>query len=257
MSDLAFLREFSSQPAKPVTTSLSSLSGSYQDAEPRPTSAPVATPQRENPVISSRLTSSTTERFSNPPASTAVEPTPTEESTVKEAPKESMEEPKTKSTSAQKFSYMYGVVGEVPKGYKAAAACYNCKHRESIADICMKYNFPVASNYGCESFEVIPPPEMYSNQVAEPEPAPEQSVNSNTATEVELSPLDQALVTYESVLSTLADQEIAGSVLNRVTERFSNRSDYADAYLKLKYRRAYEDKHGSLEGAFLTNEDSN
>jgi hypothetical protein len=209
--------------------------------------------------MATRLTSATTERFTNPPVEKEAEVSDIKESEPAATEELKEAEPEVPNVTpnqvgTQKFGYMYGVVGEVPKGYKAAAACCNCKYSDGY---CTKYNFPIAGNYSCDDFEVIPVPEMYSNKMVDLEEPASATIVTDKMTEVDLSPLDQALVLYESVLSTLADGDLAGDVLNKVVERFSNRSEYADAFLRLKYRRAYEDKHGSLEGAFLVNEEGN
>lgn len=245
MSDLDFLREFNSNSVKPTINPLSNLSGSYKDTD----IDSVNISKKDNSVNSTKTESVITESYSNISTDNDIK-----DVLVKKAKnnKDKTESQTDSVNPPQKFSYMHGVVGEVPKGYKAGRVCYNCKNRESVADVCMVYNFPIAANYGCDDFELIEYSfETYTNK----------GVESNTETSIvaasNLEDLDQAVVMYEPILQVLSDQELAGIALNKVTERFSSRSDYADAYLRLKYRRAYESKHGNLEGAFLIKEDKN
>lgn len=261
MSDTTFLRDFSAQPAKPVTNQLSPLSGSYSDADARP-------------AARSAVSSTPTERYSNatltapappvekpasvsqpsstvPPATdSAVDKTAKEDVPLTRSPEVTVVAEKPKEVKrTEKFTY--GVVGSVPPGYKAAVACVNCKHFDSWNGICQCCNFPCASNYSCDKFELIGAPNTEEGDETE------KYSQSATVKEPQLSLLDQAVVDYEVVLSSLADGDVASVALNKVVERFSKRSDYADAFLKLKYRRLYEDKHGNLEGAFVTAEEGN
>jgi hypothetical protein len=234
MSDYKFLSEFSTQPAKPPENVLTPLSGSYEDAAVRTPPAPVATP--------SVTTKQPVETYSKPDV---IEEEP-------EAPKAEPEtiviEPEVNKVTAdkqqtQKFSY--GVVGDVPPGFKAAASCCNCKH--SNFDVCSAFNFPINFNYTCDSFEIIKvETEVFSNVIEEPK--------VEAPPEPELTSLEKAVQDYDSVLSTFADGDVAHEALNKVVERFTNRSEYADAFLKLRYRRFYEDKHGNLQDAFVSPE---
>lgn len=256
MSDITFLRDFSAQPAKPVDNQLTRLSGSFDDANARPSkNTPMAPPAPS--MVNNRISSPTpTQKYTNPVTEEAppvVVATPEPEPVVTPEVKQVKEVfSKVESVAPQEEKkvqrFGYGVVGDVPPGFKAAASCCNCKH--SNFEVCSAFNFPITFNYTCDSFEIIKveKPETYSKPaevVKEPEPQPE------------LSPIDKAVTDYDSVLSLFADGDIASSALSKVVERFSNRSEYADAFLRLKYRRFYEDRHGSLEGAFLTPEEGN
>jgi hypothetical protein len=205
-------------------------------------------------MITNRISSPTpTQKYTNPVAEEAppvvvAVPEPAVIPEVKEV--FSKVEPVAPQEDKKVQRFGYGVVGDVPPGFKAAASCMNCKYANY--DVCTLCNFPIALNYTCDDFEVIKveKPEVYSKpaeEVKEPEPEPQP----------ELSPIDKAVAEYEQVLSMFADGDVASSALDKVVERFSNRSEYADAFLRLKYRRFYEDRHGSLEGAFLTPEEGN
>lgn len=249
MSDITFLRDFSAQSAKPIGNQLTRLSGSFDDANARPSkTTPMAPPAPS--MVTNRISSPTpTERYTNPPMEESVEQVVVPEPTVVVETKEvfSKVEPVAPQEEKKVQRFGYGVVGDVPPGYKAAASCMNCKH--SNYDTCTLCNFPIALNYSCDDFEVI--------EVHKPETYSKPAANSVPEPEVTLSSLDKAVSDYEQVLSLFADGDVASSALDKVVERFSNRSEYADAFLRLKYRRIYEDKHGSLEGAFLTLEEGN
>ena len=250
MSDINFLRDFSAQPAKPVEDQLTKLSGSFSDSNVSGRSTTqMPAPSKELPK---RLVSNgTTQRFTN----TNVEAAPVQpKAEVSVEPPQPVVTPKqdtvnqvTANQVTQKFSY--GVVGDVPPGFKAAVACANCKYQGF--DRCTKYNFPLSFNYSCDSFEVI------KVETEEEDSSQVEMYTKEPPREEQLTPLDKAVLDYDAVLTTFADGDIASAALNKVIERFTNRSEYADAFLKLRYRRFYEDKHGNLEGAYLEIKESN
>jgi hypothetical protein len=252
MSDITFLRDFSAQPAKPVKQDLATLSASYAYSDAKSSgSTPLPVQARSYSNVKSPAPA---QKYSNVSVDdkqvevdSAVD-TIAEESSpeVKEETTDIKEEP---VKSIEKFAH--GVVGDVPPGYKAAQACCNCNYQSVANFTCTKHNFPVTYNYTCDDFKMLgSDTEKYSNQLVETV----QEVNHD---ELELSPLDKVVADYEVVLSTFADGELASLALDKVVNRFSNRSDYADAFLRLKYRRFYEDKHGSLEGAFVNPQEDN
>lgn len=252
MSDTTFLRDFSALPAKPVTDQLTRLSGSYADTDARPSrTMPLPVSNRTSAVVSSTPTQKYSNAVSEAPPAPKVEevPAPPEPEVVvskEPEPVETKEVVVEEPKKVEKFTY--GVVGAVPPGYKAAESCTNCKYYGIAWSVCQKCNFPCAPNYTCSDFELVGQPEMEEDTEKYSKAVSDQK-------ELELSPIDKAVVDYESVLSLLVDGDVASVALNKVVERFSNRSDYADAFLKLKYRRLYEDKHGNLEGAFLPAEE--
>lgn len=75
--------------------------------------------------------------------------------------------------------------------------------------------------------------------LSEPEPAPEADTK-----------LQKLYEEYSDVVSTFSDGELAGEVMELTSTRFSKRSMYSDAFLKMQYEKRYSAKYESLESAY-------
>jgi hypothetical protein len=165
---------------------------------------------------------------STEPNAAMVQPEPTQETTVVPAA------PQPKTT--EKFGY--NLVGAIPSGYGPANACGNCVHDDYGS--CKLHAFPNHYHYTCGDFEIKPVKNNY-----------ELFEKPKEAKPLEGDTLSKAAEDYEPILEKFSDGDLASEVLDVVVQRFSARSAYADEFLKLRYRRAYQSKHGNLDNAFL------
>jgi hypothetical protein len=221
-NELNVLRELSTtnvKPPKDVISNLGVANSTNYDTRRATTLAPAQTQKFSN-----------VEPESQPPA-------PTTE--VKSQPKVTVTTP---AKEVEKFGY--NLVGAIPNGYGPAQACGNCAYDDYGG--CKLHSFPNHHLYSCGDFELKP---VKTTEYFE-KPKEAQSLEP-LETGSKDSSISKAAEAYEPILEKFSDGDLASEALDVVVQRFSTRSAYADEFLKLRYRRAYESKHGNLDNAFL------
>jgi hypothetical protein len=165
----------------------------------------------------------------------------------------------------QKLSY-YNHQGDVPPGFKAAAACANCAYficwEYEHEQYCGKYDFPCTPNYTCDDFKSRRQAdeeamervraELQEVKLSEQQESEEEAIVSSEEDkkEVYADDVQELLEEYKEVVQKFSDGALVNEMLTLTRSRFNKRSVFADAFLDMHYRNEYKRRNGTLEGAF-------
>lgn len=140
----------------------------------------------------------------------------------------------------QKFfaPYPYEMEVSIPN-YRPAPACANCAASafdlEMHMPVCQRFNIPIASSYICDDYQAYG---GGSVQFAQAQPTEQLS-----EPDVEEPPVIEP-----------TDKELFNQATHKASQRAGLSSQDQEVYAIVLYKRAYQEKHKTLDGAFTSTE---